>query len=143
MLTTMPSGLLSLASHPLAGRERGSNTWLSPSGCLQFSLLLRLSLSSFPPSKLVFIQYLFGLAVVEACRSDSVLGALGKNVRLKWPNDIYAVREGLDGAKKIGGILVNTSFSRGLVDVIIGEIKIHVVHCSFSRPCRRSQQDVA
>ncbi|THH10739.1 hypothetical protein EW145_g1126 [Phellinidium pouzarii] len=110
--------LLSLATHQLNGRGRGSNTWLSPPGCLQFSLLLRLPLSHFPASKLVFIQYLFGLAVVEACQSASVLGTFGENVRLKWPNDIYVVTE--HGAAKIGGILVNTSFMAGSVDVIVG-----------------------
>ncbi|KAJ7672565.1 class II aaRS and biotin synthetase [Mycena polygramma] len=115
----LPTPLVSLASHQLAGRGRGANVWLSPSGCLQFSLLLRLSLSTFPSSKLVFVQYLFALAVVEACRDESVLGADASPVRLKWPNDIYAVLG--DGEnKKLGGILVNTSFSGGKVDIVIG-----------------------
>lgn len=93
--------------------------WLSPPGCLQFSLLLRVPLASFPGSKLVFIQYLFGLAVVEACRSPNVLGAFGDRVRLKWPNDIYAITEHA-GVKKIGGILVNTSFMGASVDIVVG-----------------------
>lgn len=119
----LPTPLVSLASHQLAGRGRGANIWLSPSGCLQFSLLLRLSLSTFPASKLVFVQYLFALAVVEACRDESVLGDAAGPVRLKWPNDIYAVLGDGDGSKKkIGGILVNTSFAGGKVDVVIGDI---------------------
>ncbi|KAL5537063.1 BPL1 [Sanghuangporus sanghuang] len=119
LLSYLPIPLVSVATHQLAGRGRGSNTWLSPPGCLQFSLLLRLSLSSFPASRLVFIQYLFGLAVVEACRSSSVLGAFGDRIRLKWPNDIYAITAH-SGAKKIGGILVNTSFMGGHVDIVVG-----------------------
>ncbi|KAG5643934.1 hypothetical protein DXG03_009343 [Asterophora parasitica] len=118
LLSRLPSPLVSLASHQLAGRGRGSNIWLSPSGCLSFSTLLCVSLSSFPAGKLVFIQYLFALAVVEACRDDEVLGKRGKNVRLKWPNDVYAVVDG--ERKKVGGILVNTSFSGGKVDIVIG-----------------------
>ncbi|KAG6840196.1 hypothetical protein C0991_008278 [Blastosporella zonata] len=118
LLSRLPSPLVSLASYQLAGRGRGSNIWLSPSGCLQFSVLQRVSLSKFPASKLVFVQYLFALAVVEACRDEAVLGKWGKQVRLKWPNDVYAVVEG--ERKKIGGILVNTSFSGGNVDIIIG-----------------------
>ncbi|KAF7319527.1 BPL/LPL catalytic domain-containing protein [Mycena chlorophos] len=114
----LPPPLLSLASHQLAGRGRGANVWLSPSGCLQFSLLLRLPLATFPANKLVFVQYLFALAVVEACRDESVLGVSGSAVRLKWPNDIYAMVN--DEPKKIGGILVNTSFSGGKVDIVIG-----------------------
>lgn len=117
----LPVPLVSLAAQQLSGRGRGSNTWLSPPGCLQFSLLLRIQLSSFPASKLVFVQYLFGLAVVEACRSPSILGKLGEQVRLKWPNDIYAIMR--DGSmKKIGGILVNTSFTGGTVNIIIGRL---------------------
>ena len=67
----------------------------------------------------MFLQYLFALAVAEACRDEMVLGKHGSSIRLKWPNDVYA----LDGneRKKIGGILVNTSFSGGKVDIIIGE----------------------
>lgn len=80
-----------------------------------------MSLSALPASKLVFVQYLFGLAVVEACREDAVLGKWGVSVRLKWPNDLYAVVGGGEGVrKKIGGILVNTSFSSGQVDIVIG-----------------------
>ncbi|CCM05422.1 uncharacterized protein FIBRA_07639 [Fibroporia radiculosa] len=119
LLSLLPHPLLSLASHQLAGRGRGSNIWLSPAGCLQFSLLLHVSLSELPAARLVFVQYLFGLAVVEACRDDAVLSDHGKCVRLKWPNDIYAVRQ--DGQqRKMGGILVNASFSSGQMDIVIG-----------------------
>ena len=117
----LPTPLVSLATYQLAGRGRGANAWLSPSGCLQFSLLLRLSLSTFPASKLVFVQYLFALAVAEACRDESVLGDAAAPVRLKWPNDIYAVLGSDGGLKKIGGILVNTSFEGGNVDIVIGK----------------------
>jgi biotin--protein ligase len=122
-LSLLPTPLLSLASHQLAGRGRGSNVWLSPVGGLQFSLLLRLSLSCFPAAKLVLIQYLFGLAVTEACREDAILGIWGERVRLKWPNDLYAVFGDQEGDKqKVGGILVTTSFIGGKVDMVIGAI---------------------
>jgi len=136
LLSNLQTPLLSLASHQLAGRGRGSNIWLSPSGCLQFSLLLRISLSStpttppFPAAKLVFIQYLAALAVSEACRDENVLGEkLGSKVRLKWPNDLY-VDLGVDGKedlKKFGGILVNTNFQGGKVDIVIGLFDIDKV----------------
>ena len=127
-LSKLPTPLLSLASHQLAGRGRGSNVWLSPSGSLLFSLLLRVSLSDFPSNKLVFIQYLFSLAVAEACRAESVLGSkAGGRVRLKWPNDIYAVESdseevNTENAKKIGGVLVSASFTGNNVDVVIGMV---------------------
>jgi biotin--protein ligase len=58
------------------------------------------------------------LAVTEACRDDSVLGKWGECVRLKWPNDLYVSVKGEN--EKIGGILVNTSFSNGKAEVVIG-----------------------
>ncbi|EIN14514.1 class II aaRS and biotin synthetase [Punctularia strigosozonata HHB-11173 SS5] len=123
MLNSLPSPLLSIASHQLVGRGRGSNTWLSPAGCLQFSLLLRVSLSRLPPQKLVFVQYLFGLAIVEACREMSSANgqAWGEKIRLKWPNDIYAVVGPRDqDRKKLGGILINTCLTGDKVEIVIG-----------------------
>jgi biotin---protein ligase len=119
-MRALPAPILSLATQQLSGRGRGANVWLSPAGCLQFSVLLR-SPPRLKPSSIVFIQYLFGLAVVEACRL-ALPGKGGDKVRLKWPNDIYAVVQGPSGEekKKIGGILVNTNFSGGQVDIVIG-----------------------
>ncbi|KAI0718544.1 hypothetical protein C8T65DRAFT_693692 [Cerioporus squamosus] len=119
LLSTLPTPFLSLASAQLTGRGRGGNIWLSPPGCLQFSLLLRVPLSALPAQKIVFVQYLFALAVAEACRSEQVLAVEGERVRIKWPNDLYAItREG--EKKKIGGILVNTSFGSGRVELVVG-----------------------
>ena len=72
----------------------------------------------------MFIQYLFALAVVEACREEKVLGRWGEGIRLKWPNDIYALvgGEGEEEKRKVGGILVNTCFSGGKVDIVIGKV---------------------
>ena len=85
-----------------------------------------------PWSKLVFVQYLYALAVCEGVRDESVLGdedkdGQGWRVRIKWPNDVYAFI-GIKGTKesemdkrKIAGILVSTSFSsEGHTDIIIG-----------------------
>jgi biotin---protein ligase len=120
-VSLLPTPILSLASQQLTGRGRGTNIWLSPSGCLQFSLLLRTSLAILPPSRLVFVQYLFSLAVVEACREETILGKLGEKVRLKWPNDLYAiVGSGDADRQKIGGILVNTSLNGNKVEIVIG-----------------------
>ncbi|KAI0753256.1 hypothetical protein C8Q80DRAFT_1217458 [Daedaleopsis nitida] len=121
LLSTLPPPLLSLASAQLAGRGRGSNVWLTPPGCLSFSLLLRVPLAALPAPKIVFVQYLFALAVAEACRAPGVLGGdrTGERVRIKWPNDLYAITP--DGErKKIGGILVNTSFGAGKADIVVG-----------------------
>jgi len=132
--------IVSLATFQLAGRGRGSNTWLSPSGCLQFSVLVRVPLAAaLPASRLVFVQYLVGLAVVRACRDPRALGAeRGARVRLKWPNDVYLdlaseseSRAGPEKKKKVGGILVNTSFSDGNVDVVAGGSRLCAILIFF------------
>ena len=122
LLTSLPSPLVCMASFQLSGRGRGSNVWLSPPGCLQFSILL--TLPSSLSSKLVFIQYLMALAVSEAVDEDGRLG-----VRIKWPNDIYAEVEGVGGSEvgsgkkgraKLGGILVNTNYIGGQWRIVVG-----------------------
>lgn len=130
LLAGLPSNYLSLASFQLAGRGRGKNQWLSPPGCLQFSLLLTLP-RGFPANKLVFTQYIAALAICRGLDDDGKLG-----VRLKWPNDIYAEAVGISqslgqnqpedggrprkGRAKMGGILVNSSFIDGQWRVIVG-----------------------
>lgn len=123
ILRGLATPFLSLATFQLSGRGRGSNQWLSPPGCLQFSLLLTLP-PSFPADKLVFIQYLAALAICDGLDPDGKLG-----VRIKWPNDIYAHAEGIGGTEvgkgekgkaKLGGILVNSSFVDGRWRVVVG-----------------------
>jgi biotin--protein ligase len=123
ILTHHSAPLAFLASFQLTGRGRGSNIWLSPAGCLQFSILL--TLPSTLSSKIVFIQYLMALAVCDAVDDDGRLG-----VRVKWPNDLYAEAEGIGGTEvgsgrkgkaKLGGILVNTNFVGGQWRIVIGE----------------------
>ena len=120
LLQSLPTPLLSLASAQLTGRGRGANVWLSPPGCLMFSLLLRAPAAQVPASKIVFVQYLAALALADACRAEGVLGPrAGAAVRIKWPNDIYAVMP--DGERrKIGGILVNTSYGANGSDIVVG-----------------------
>ncbi|MBW0541766.1 hypothetical protein O181_081481 [Austropuccinia psidii MF-1] len=100
----LPSGTVVIAKKQTNGRGRGTNNWISTSGSVQFSVLLKISHNTSIP--IVFVQYLFGLSVVEWIGkkfSEKLL------VRLKWPNDIYGSLGGrrLSDYKKVGGILVN------------------------------------
>jgi biotin--protein ligase len=115
--------MLAFASCQLSARGRGSNGWISPFGSIGFSLVLRVSLSQIPMPKLVFVQYLAGLAVTEACRSEEVIGEWGDGVLLKWPNDIYILSPDENGVqrKKIGGILTTTSVQGGQCSIVCGE----------------------
>jgi hypothetical protein len=85
------------------------------------------------------VQYLFGLAVVSACKDARALGDnRGARVRLKWPNDIYLELD--EGVKKAGGILVNTSFTGGKVELIIGECH-NLVALLYAKPRSRVRRE--
>ncbi|KAG0251655.1 biotin holocarboxylase synthetase [Actinomortierella ambigua] len=127
----LPNGLVCNATIQVAGRGRGRNSWISPPGCLQFSMVLRHPVAARHASA-VFVQYLVALAVVEAVRSRP--GYEEIPMRLKWPNDIYAEapldhpsqavahesENGMPKMVKIGGVLVNSNFSGSEFLLVIG-----------------------
>ncbi|KAI9273661.1 biotin-protein ligase [Sporodiniella umbellata] len=110
----LPNGLVCLATNQIAGRGRGKNAWVSQAGALQFSFIVRHGLH--PKAPVVFIQYLIANAIVESIRTRP--GYEQVPLRLKWPNDIYA--ETKDGLKKVGGLLVNSSFMQNEFLLVIG-----------------------
>ncbi|KAF9350116.1 biotin holocarboxylase synthetase [Mortierella sp. NVP85] len=109
----LPDGVVCNATIQVSGRGRGRNSWISPPGCLQFSMVLRHPVQAAHASA-VFVQYLVGLAVVEGV--CSLAGYEELPLKLKWPNDIYAeaplehpsqAQAGVPPKLvKIGGILV-------------------------------------
>ncbi|GAA5805580.1 biotin-protein ligase [Helicostylum pulchrum] len=112
----LPSGLVCLATNQVAGRGRGRNSWVSQAGALQFSLIVRHNVN-MRHAPVVFIQYIIALAVVESIRERP--GYENTPLRLKWPNDIYAETK-LDGLKKVGGLLINSTFVDDEFVLVIG-----------------------
>lgn len=126
----LPWGFITVGTVQVSGRGRGNNVWVSPQGVLAHSAVIRIPIpqdSAAPKPNIVFVQYLVSLAVVEAIRGYG-RGYEELPVRLKWPNDIYALR--IDGSNnnttnqsvadmeraaspaqyvKIGGILVSSN----------------------------------
>ncbi|KAK5118066.1 hypothetical protein LTR62_004112 [Meristemomyces frigidus] len=134
-LAHLPDGFTATATTQVAGRGRGTNVWVSPPGSLMFSTVLRHSFALSATAPVVFVQYLIALAIVAAIKKyDSEEGSSGYAripVRLKWPNDIYALDPGVpapadgepaspDRYVKIGGILVNSSYAGGDYTLICG-----------------------
>jgi biotin---protein ligase len=95
LLRRLPTGFTAVATCQVAGRGRGSNVWVSPPGSLMFSTVMRHPIALMQQAPVVFVQYLAALAVVEGVKRYD--GDLYKDmpIKLKWPNDIYA----LDPAK--------------------------------------------
>ncbi|GAA5796945.1 hypothetical protein HPULCUR_002323 [Helicostylum pulchrum] len=114
---SLPTGLVCLATHQVAGRGRGRNSWVSQADALQFSFIVRHSLK-LNKSPVVFVQYLIALAIVESIRTRK--GYENVPLRLKWPNDIYADLPDQGGLQKVGGLLVNSSFIRDEFLLVIG-----------------------
>lgn len=88
-----------------------------------FSTVIRHPLAMTSSAPVVFVQYLAALAIVSGIQSyDRGYGNLP--VKLKWPNDIYALDPTKPAADKtyvkIGGILVNSSYSGGDYTLVAG-----------------------
>jgi BirA family biotin operon repressor/biotin-[acetyl-CoA-carboxylase] ligase len=81
------------------GKGRSGRQWMSESGNLFASLLMRLTA---PAPKAYQLSLVTGVAVIEAVR-EAVQFASNTEIRLKWPNDLL-----INGAKA-GGILVESS----------------------------------
>ncbi|KAI8140387.1 biotin-protein ligase [Fennellomyces sp. T-0311] len=111
----LPTGLVCTATTQMAARARGRNSWVSQMGAIQFSYVLRHSLQ-LSHAPVVFLQYIIALAVVESVRQRK--GYEDVPLRVKWPNDVY-VEDG-DQLKKVGGLLVNSSFAQDEFLVVIG-----------------------
>jgi BirA family biotin operon repressor/biotin-[acetyl-CoA-carboxylase] ligase len=90
----LPVGSIVVAEHQTAGRGRLDRRWDSPPGT---ALLVSFVL---PPNPLLSLAA--GVAAAEAC---------GKEVRLKWPNDLL-----LHGAK-VGGILVEAMAGKAICGI--------------------------
>jgi BirA family biotin operon repressor/biotin-[acetyl-CoA-carboxylase] ligase len=103
-----PGGLVCLAEYQTAGKGRRGRRWVSPFGSnLYLSLLWRFDAYC---AELSGLSLLVGLAVAGMIRD---LG--GKDVCLKWPNDIICHRQ------KLGGILLEMSGeTAGRCHVVIG-----------------------
>lgn len=83
-------GFTATATVQIAGRGRGTNVWVSPSGSLMFSTVVRHPVSLMSQAPVVFLQYLAALAIVEGIQTYDI-GYQNMPVKLKWPNDICKI----------------------------------------------------
>jgi BirA family biotin operon repressor/biotin-[acetyl-CoA-carboxylase] ligase len=90
----LPIGSVVVADHQTTGRGRSSHSWEAPPGA---ALLVSFVLAPNP-----LLSLAAGVAAAEAC---------GRDVRLKWPNDLL-----LDG-RKVGGILVEASPKKAICGI--------------------------
>ncbi|EXJ80802.1 biotin apo-protein ligase [Capronia epimyces CBS 606.96] len=120
ILRNLPQGFTATATIQVAGRGRGSNVWVSPAGSLMFSTVIRHPMAQMQTAPVVFVQYLAAIAIVQGIKSYDGKNYENMPIKLKWPNDIFALdpnkaaENGGDRNEnytKIGGILVNSHYN--------------------------------
>ncbi|KAJ5725663.1 uncharacterized protein N7483_007020 [Penicillium malachiteum] len=122
LLRRLPNGFTATATVQVAGRGRGSNVWISPAGSLIFSTVVRHPVEKIQSAPVIFIQYLSAMAVVKGIKSYAK-GYEKIPVKLKWPNDIYALDPADPEQKrytKICGILINSHFMSNEYISVVG-----------------------
>ena len=108
-----PDKTLFIADIQTAGRGRNERIWVSDNNSgLWMSLLLK---PDIEPQKLSCITLVAGVSVVRAMKN-----ILGKDVHIKWPNDIVL------GNKKLSGILCEGSFLNNKLNYAVLGIGINL-----------------
>jgi BirA family biotin operon repressor/biotin-[acetyl-CoA-carboxylase] ligase len=114
-----PHGSVYFADEQLAGRGRGDHAWHSAAGDgLYVSVLLR---PAIPAVRLPLLPLAAGLAAAGA-----IGAAAGLTVDLRWPNDLML------GARKAGGILVESKIESGAAAYAVVGIGINVHQRAFA-----------
>lgn len=143
-LRHLPNGFTLTATTQVSGKGRGGNVWINPKGVMALSILFKIPSGLKQSSSIVTLQYLCGLATIEAILGyGSTVPGKGVGyedlpVKLKWPNDIYALKpeyyhdiddknitnstvEGDDQKySKIAGALINSQFLNGQFHLVWG-----------------------
>ena len=108
-------GYVIQAGQQNTGRGRQGKEWVSPSGNIYMSLILR------PACVLEDIgQSAFVLACALGAAAEKVLQKSGAKVTLKWPNDIF-----VSGFKN-AGILLENNIKDNSIDFLIAGLGINV-----------------
>ncbi len=94
-----------LAETQTSGKGRARRRWISPSGGIWFSLLLR---PRIPPRDTPKLTFIMSLTIAQSMKA-----LFGLNTEVKWPNDV------LVRSKKICGILTETNTTGDTVQFVI------------------------
>lgn len=108
----LPSGTVLATEEQTAGRGRRGRTWIAPpGGSLAFSVLWKFAGNA---AALSGLSLAVGIAVARALERHGA-----RAIRLKWPNDLVALREAV--WCKAGGILIELATSAsGATGAVIG-----------------------
>lgn len=115
----LPDYFCVAASFQSAGRGQGSNHWQSDKGRnVLASLLFK---PSYPPAQQFMLNQCFALSV------RALLAQHVKEVKIKWPNDIYV------GRQKIAGILIEHNIQGETIKNTIAGVGININQTEFDK----------
>lgn len=103
-------GTIVVAESQRSGKGRRGKKWISPSGGVWMTIILR---PNIEPVKAPQLTLVTGVAVAETLDQEC-----GLNIGIKWPNDI------LIGDKKVSGILTEVETKKGEVEFVLVGIGI-------------------
>lgn len=95
-----PEGTIIAVEEQTGGRGRVKRVWISPKGCVAFSIILYPSITQLP--------HLIMIASLAVARS--IKAVTGLKPEIKWPNDI------LINGKKVCGILIENEIKGAKVE---------------------------
>lgn len=107
---TLPHGTVVYADRQTAGRGRYTRKWVSDTGGLYFSVLLKSPHHPFLPN----LTQLMALSVCYA------LEKLGLTPAIKWPNDVQI------NGRKISGILSEAVFDKNVFQAVVLGVGINL-----------------
>jgi BirA family biotin operon repressor/biotin-[acetyl-CoA-carboxylase] ligase len=105
------SGTAILAEHQERGKGRLNSRWISPSGGIWLSIILK---PNMPANKSPLLKFVAALAVC-----DTIARKTGLESKLKWPNDI------LINHKKVCGILLDIATKGSRIEYAVIGIGIN------------------
>lgn len=115
------SGTIVVAEEQTSGLGRLQRRWLAPPNqALLATLILK---APHLPANIAFLPMIAGIVAVRAIAW--LVPDLTDDLGLKWPNDVV-IGADLAGARKTGGILIESSFLRDQVDFALVGIGINV-----------------
>lgn len=107
---SLPHGTVVYADRQTAGRGRYDRVWVSQTGGLYFSVLLKQPYNPFLPN----LTQLMALSICYA------LEELGLTAALKWPNDVQV------NGKKISGILSEAVLEKNIFQALVLGVGINI-----------------
>jgi BirA family biotin operon repressor/biotin-[acetyl-CoA-carboxylase] ligase len=109
--TETVSGTAILAEHQDRGKGRNNSKWISPSGGIWLSIILK---PNMPANKSPLLKFVAALAVC-----DAIARKTGLESKVKWPNDI------LINHKKVCGILLDIATKGSSIEYAVIGIGIN------------------